>query len=324
MDGSVRPPELPDALLRLQNSGHHLQVVSCVAWNVRGSAVRIRKELSVCFSVDTVISSQDIIVGLDNAGIDIDDITSIQRRASNNSWVVTFGSKAVKDAALNEQSITIAGWSVFLGDCENRVSIVKIYELPDEMPDSVVIGRLAHYGKVISFRRDRVADAIFKNGVRTARMLIERPIPAQTFIAGEFVRFWYPSQPKTCRKCGSEDHLAATCKSQRCFNCERPGHRAEQCDMPALCRVCLADSHETSNCPFIYYSSNVSGAKPTDKPAEKSYSGAANTGKLAEPARKAEEDTSRAKREEDERVRREKRARKERERKEKEEKRQKG
>ena len=319
MDGSTRPPELPDALLRLQKSGHHLQVVSCASWNVRGSAVRIRKELSVCFSVDTIISTQDIIVGLDNAGIDIDDITSIQRRVSNNSWVVTFGSKAVKDTALNEQSITIAGCSVFLGDCENRVSIVKIYELPDEMPDSVVIGLLIHYGKVISFRRDRMADAIL-NGVRTARMLIERPIPAQTFIAGEFVRFWYPSQPKTCRKCGSEDHLAATCKSTRCFNCERPGHRAEQCHMPGLCHVCLADSHETTNCPFIYYSANITGAKPTDKPAERSYSGAAKTGKFDEAARKAEEDSGRAKREEDERVRREERARKERERKEKEQK----
>ncbi|CAH3027955.1 unnamed protein product [Porites evermanni] len=91
---------------------------------------------------------------------------------------------------------------------------------------TVVIGRLAHYGRVISFRRDRVADTIF-NGVRIARMFIERPIPAQTFIAGEFVRFWYPSQLKTCRKCSSEDHLAAACKSQRCFNCERHGHCAE-------------------------------------------------------------------------------------------------
>ena len=72
MDGSDRPPELPDALLRLQNSGHHSQVVSCAAWNVRGSAVRIRKELSVCFSDDTVITSQDIIVGLDRAGIDME------------------------------------------------------------------------------------------------------------------------------------------------------------------------------------------------------------------------------------------------------------
>jgi len=321
MDGSGdRPPELPDALHCLQKSGHHLQVVSCGSWNVSGNNVRIRKDLSVCFSVDTVISSQDIIVGFDKAGIDIDSITSIQRRASNNSWVVTFDSKAVKDAALNEHSIDIAGCSVLLGDCENRVSIVKIYELPEELPDSVVVGRLAHYGRVISFRRDRVADTIL-NGVRTARMFIQRPIPAQTFIAGEFVRFWYPSQPKTCRKCGSEDHLAAVCKSQRCFNCERPGHRAEQCDMPALCRVCLSDAHETSNCPFIYYSSNVTAAKP-DKPVQKSYSGAARDGKLADEARQAEEETSKAKREDAERVRREERARKEKERqrKEKEEK----
>ena len=154
-------------------------------------------------------------------------------------------------------------------------------------------------------------------------MFIERPIPAQIFIAGEFVRFWYPSQPKTCHKCGSEDHLAATSKSQRCFNCERPGHRAEQFHMPALCSVCLGDSHETSNSPFIYYSSNVSGAKPTDKPADKSYSGSAKNGKLVEAARKAEEDTIRAKREEDEHVRHEECGREEkleRDRKEKEEK----
>ena len=75
------------------------------------------------------------------------------------------------------------------------------------------------------------------------------------------------------------------------------GDRAEQCDMPALCCVCLANGHETSSCPFIYCSSNITGAKPTDKPAEKekSYSGAAKTGKLVDTARKAEEDISRTK-----------------------------
>ena len=64
MDRSERPPELPDALLHLQNFGHHLQMVSCEAWNVRGSHVSVRKELSVCFSVDTVITSHDVIVAL--------------------------------------------------------------------------------------------------------------------------------------------------------------------------------------------------------------------------------------------------------------------
>ena len=80
--------------------------------------------------------------------------------------------------------------------------------------------------------------------------------------------------------------------------------------MPALCRVCLSHAHETSNCPFIYYSSNVTAAKP-DKPVQKSYSGAPSSGKLVDDARKAEEETSRAKREEDEHVRREERAPKE-------------
>ena len=31
----------------------------------------------MCFSVDTAVTSQDIVVGFDNAGIDIDDIVSI-------------------------------------------------------------------------------------------------------------------------------------------------------------------------------------------------------------------------------------------------------
>ena len=227
--------------------------------------------------------------------------------------MVTFESKPAKDATLNEQSINIASCSVLLGDCENKVSIVKIYELRDKLPDLVVIGRLSYYSRVISFRRDRVADTIL-NGVRTARMTIERPIPAQAFIAGEFCRFCYLSRPETCRKCGAEDHLVAPCNLQRCFNCERPGHCAEQCDISALCRVCLSDSHETTSCPFNYYSSNVTGAKS----AEKSYSGAAQNGKLAADARKEEEENSRAKREEEERVRREDWARKEEEKEQKE------
>ena len=266
----------------------------------------------MCFSVDTIITSNNVLIGFDKAGIDIDNITSIQRRNSNNTWVVTFSSKAVNDAALNKQSITFAGCTVFLGDCENKVSIVKIFESPDELPDSVVIGRLSHYGQVISFCRDRVADTIF-NGVRTARMIIERPIPAQAFIAGEYCRFWYPAQRKACRKCGADDHLAATCTSSRCFNCEWPGHRAEACDMPFLCRVCLSDGQETTSCPFIYYSSNVTGAKP----AATTYSGAVRNGKLAEEAR-IEEQNNKSKSEDVERARREEQDRKKREAEEKE------
>lgn len=141
-------------------------------------------------------------------------------------------------------------------------------------------------------------------------MLIDRPIPSETFIEGGYVRFWYPSQPKTCRKCGAEDHLAAACNSQCCFNCERLGHRVEQCDRPALCRVCLSDAHETASCPFIFY-----GAVSSPKPGDQTYSEAAKTGSVAEAARQTQ--TSEAKLRGEERVRREAHARQEQEQKEK-------
>ena len=291
LESESAPPELPTVMADLQHAGYHFQTVSCELWKVSGPKIRIKKDCSVCFSVDTVVTSQDIVVAFDKAGIDIESITSIQRKASNNTWIVTFDSPVSKTAALNEQSVTISGCVVFLGDCENKVTIVKLYELPTELPDSVIIGRLSHYGRVFSFRRDQIAEGIF-NGVRTARMVLDRPIPGQTFIAGEFARIWYPGQPKTCRKCGAEGHLAASCKSQRCFNCEQPGHRSDDCPLSPLCRVCLADSHPTPQCPYIYYSSNVLSVKVSAS----SYLQAAERGKQAEEVKQQQAEEERAER----------------------------
>ena len=310
LESERTPPELPTVMADLQHAGHHFQTVSCELWKVSGPKVRIKKDCSVCFSVDTVVTSQDIVVGFDKSGIDIDSITSIQRKASNNTWIVTFDSPVSKTAALNEQSVAFSGCIVFLCDCENKVTIVKLYELPTKLPDSVIIGRLSHYGRVFSFRRDRIAERIY-NGVRTARMVLDRPIPGQTFIAGEFARIWYPGQPKTCRNCGAEGHLAASCKSQRCFNCEQPGHRSDDCPLSPLCHLCLADSHPTPQCPYIYYSSNVLSVKVSAS----SYLQAAERGKPAEEIKRQQAEEERAEREKNEERERMER---ERERKEKE------
>lgn len=77
---------------------------------------------------------------------DIDDIISIQRKTSNRTWVVSFFRTVAKDAAMQLPSIKITARSFSV--------LVKIYEAPDELPDTIVIGRLSHYGKVLSFRHD--------------------------------------------------------------------------------------------------------------------------------------------------------------------------
>jgi len=76
------------------------------------------------------------------AGIDIDTVLSVQRRASNNTWVVALKTPEAKNAILGVNSIAISGCTVFLGDCENHFQIVKIYEAP---ADTVIIGCLSRF-----------------------------------------------------------------------------------------------------------------------------------------------------------------------------------
>ena len=159
-------------------------------------------------------------------------------------------------------SVQIEGMTVFLGDCENCLVLVKIYKAAAELPYTAVISRLSHYGCVLSVRRDKIAQFI-DNGVRTAQMSITRHIPSIINLAGEFLR-------KTCRNCGADDHLVKDCSSIHCFNCEIPGHHQENCQQPTNCLVCKGEGHELSACPYILYSANVdSRPKQTQTEEEK-------------------------------------------------------
>ena len=211
---------VPDVLANLINHGTRFKPVS--HWSSIARPM-LRKSLSVYFHVDTIVTSQDILEAFDAASIEIDYISSIQWCASNRTWVMSFDNQLSKEAALEVSSVEIGGMTVFLGDCENHLVLVKIFEVPAELPDTVVIGRMQHYGQVLSFRRDKIAQFI-ESGVRMARMRLHRHIPSILDLAGELVRVWYPNQPKSCKNCGALDHLAKECKSTRCFNCEKPGH----------------------------------------------------------------------------------------------------
>ena len=226
--------------------------------------------------LDTSVLTNAIIEAFDSAGVDYEDILSIQRRLSSNTWVVVFRTATAKEQVLSAWNFVIAGHRVFIADCDRKISLVKVYNAPNEMPDSVIIGRLSVYGSVLSFRRDLLTDSIF-NGVRTARMEVKKDIPSTVRIAGEFIRFWYSGQPKTCRRCGDLGHLIKECESVRCFNCEQSGHRSEECEMPLLCSICRSVDHLVYECPYFCFSANVSVTVQTVQNAStpSSYAGAA-------------------------------------------------
>ena len=50
----------------------------------------VRKSFSVYFTLDTSVPTNAIIEAFEAAGIDYEDILSIQRRLSSNTWVVAF------------------------------------------------------------------------------------------------------------------------------------------------------------------------------------------------------------------------------------------
>lgn len=103
---------------------------------------------------------------------------------------MSFYSLFIKEYAFDIVFVEIVDVIVLLGDSENRLILVKIYEAFVELFDIVVIGRLFYYGRVLSFRRDRIVDLI-ENGVRTARMRLIYYIFSVLNLVGETVRVWY-------------------------------------------------------------------------------------------------------------------------------------
>lgn len=63
---------------------------------------------------------------------------------------------------------------------------------------------------------------------------------------------FYPGQPKTWRKCGGNDHLAAECENVVCRNCNSEEHTTSECPFPRKCNLCGGEGHTFRACPQSY------------------------------------------------------------------------
>ena len=258
VEGEIEEFEMPDALKQLLAvGGMRLVAVPESTWKIDDFLAKLRRFYSITFAIDDEVSIADIVQAIVDAGVEAEHIKSIQYRSSNCSWCVQFRDQLLKEFILEKGVIQLCGVTVFIGDADFRVVIVKIYEAPPKMPDTVVLGRLSHYGHVLSFGRDRSLAMGILNGVRTACMHLSREIPLAIRIAGENVFVSFPGQPKTCRRCGDAGHLAQGCKQPRCYNCEAPGHRSADCTKEPLCGICMKSDHPISECPYLQFSANV-------------------------------------------------------------------
>ena len=185
VEGEIEDFEMPDALKQLLTAGRMcLVAVPESTWRIDGFSAKLRRFHSITFAVDNEVSSANIVQAIADAGVEAEHIESIQHRSSNRSWCVQFTDQLSKEFILEKGVIQLGGVPVFIGDADFHVVIVKIYEAPPGMPDTVVLGRLSHYGRVLSFRRDRSLATGILNGVRTARMRLSREIPSAIRIAG--------------------------------------------------------------------------------------------------------------------------------------------
>ena len=203
-----------------------------------------------------------VFEALKNAEIDARDIACLQRKM-NREVTVTFKSISAKEKFLRLNSLQVDTDNFALQDVDKPLSFLTIYDAPFGLSDLAIIKRLSPYCEVSHYRwgKHSLAPNIY-NSLRHYRVRISKPIPS--FLRfGKFQIFVkYNTQVPTCRKCNCPGHFSNVCPNGVCFNCERLGHDACDCQSPVLCCICKEEGHMGIKCTYSWFCSMVS---PTDE-----------------------------------------------------------
>ena len=141
---------------------------------------------------------------------------------------VTFVSEEIKDH-FSSRGLKIRGIQIpFLEADESRV--VRLFNIPFEVPEGNVKAVLSLYGTVISHQLEVDRESGIYTGTRLLRMRINKPIPDRLTVLDYPFVAWYPGQPKVCRVCQAVGHVASACPNKGlCRLCRAPGHIARLC-----------------------------------------------------------------------------------------------
>ena len=211
-----------------------------------------------------------VFEALKNAEIDARDIACLQRKM-NREVTVTFKSISAKEKFLRLNSLQVDTDNFALQDVDKLLSFLTIYDAPFGLSDLAIIKRLSPYCEVSHYRwgKHSLAPNIY-NSLRHYRVRISKPIPS--FLRfGKFQIFVkYNTQVPTCRKCNCPGHFSNVCPNGVCFNCERLGHDACDCQSPVLCCICKEEGHMGIKCTYSWFCSMVSPTNEQDDVAVES------------------------------------------------------
>ena len=100
---------------------------------------------------------------------------------------------------------------VVVSSTSKRTKTVRAYPVHENMGLESLKTELGRYGRVLSVRREHgVVSGLPTEAVLTT-MELRDDIPQHIMIKGMRVSIWYTQQPKTCRFCGSADHMVDKC-----------------------------------------------------------------------------------------------------------------
>ena len=219
------------------------------------------------FRVGEDVTSKQIFDSFRNSGIPVQAVRCLQRKPSGDV-VVTFSTAQYRDLFL-QHSPLIERRKYPTHPDSSPLVFLTIYDAPHELPESAIEHRLKPFCKVYSRRRGRVQgypDAC--NGIRHYRVSLFRNVPCYLRFGRFQLRFYHDGQQKTCRKCGSPDHLARDCENSVCFNCDTIGHTAKECTEAMRCCICKSTGHKAVDCPLSWHRRPVPASRSSSPRAE--------------------------------------------------------